>query len=68
MRKLLYHLHRFNSEIKANGKKVVVTLEDSLKSTTYTIDFSDIFKINKPNVLPVSALLFQLDLSLIRWL
>ena len=28
--------------IKANGKKVVITLEDSLKpNTTYTIDFAD---------------------------
>lgn len=34
-------------EIKTNGKKVIVTLQDSLKpGTTYTIDFSDAIEDN----------------------
>lgn len=34
-------------EVKANGKKVVVTLQDSLKAnTTYTIDFGDAIQDN----------------------
>ena len=34
-------------EIKTNGKKVVITLQDSLKpNTTYTIDFSDAIQDN----------------------
>lgn len=48
-------------EIKANGKKVVVTLEDSLKSnTTYTIDFSDAIQDNNEgNVLPDFSFTFS---------
>ena len=34
-------------EIKANGKKVVITLKDTLKlNTTYSIDFSDVIQDN----------------------
>lgn len=34
-------------EIKANGKKVVITLQDTLKAnTTYTVDFADAIQDN----------------------
>ena len=41
-------------EIKANGKKVVITLKDTLKlNTTYSIDFSDAIQDNNEgNPLP----------------
>lgn len=48
-------------EIKANGKRVVVELQDSLKSnTTYTIDFSDAIQDNNEgNVLPDFSFTFS---------
>ena len=48
-------------EIKASGKKVVVTLEDSLKSnTTYTFDFADAIQDNNEgNVLPDFSFAFS---------
>ena len=48
-------------EIKANGKRVVVELQDSLKSnTTYTIDFADAIQDNNEgNVLPDFSFTFS---------
>ncbi len=48
-------------EIKANGKRAVVELQDSLKSnTTYTIDFADAIEDNNEgNVLPDFSFTFS---------
>jgi len=53
-------------EIKANGKKVVITLQDSLKpNTTYTIDFSDAIQDNNEgNPLPDFGFTFSTGTNL----
>lgn len=48
-------------EIKANGKKVVITLQDTLKAnTTYTVDFADAIQDNNEgNPMPSFAYTFS---------
>ncbi len=57
-------------EIKSNGKKVVITLQDTLKpNTTYTIDFADAIQDNNEgNPLENFFYSFSTGDRLTRWL
>ncbi len=56
-------------EIKANGKRVVVNLQDTLKAnTTYTIDFADAIQDNNEgNPMQGLPIHFLPQQSLIQW-